>query len=247
MALAGTAALGLWNDIAPARAPEYDRWHTREHVPERVAVAGFLGARRYVNRTRATHRYFTLYELEDARALTHPEYLDLLARPTPWSASMRPNFRNVVRAQLQVEASRGPGLGAALAVLGLAATEASPGRAGPDTLLEASPAMAGLDALLEASPRAAGYHVLARAGQQGAPAWAGGGAPARSFDRLVLVEALDRDAATQALAALRAAADMVDVPADYASDVYDLAFVFPGHAAGERMLHRRPGWGSSAC
>jgi hypothetical protein len=120
-------------------------------------------------------------------------------------------------------------VGAALAVLGLPGTEAAA-------------AIAGLDALLEASARVAGYHVLARVGEQDAPAWASGGAPARAFDRLVLVEALDRDAAAQALAALRAAPDLADVPADYVSDVYDLAFVFPGHAAGARRLHRRPAW-----
>ena len=25
--------LALWNDIEPGREAEYDRWHTREHVP----------------------------------------------------------------------------------------------------------------------------------------------------------------------------------------------------------------------
>jgi hypothetical protein len=69
MALAGNAFLALWNDIARSREPEYDRWHTQEHVPERVAVTGFLGARRYVNRGRENHRYFTLYDVADPRGV----------------------------------------------------------------------------------------------------------------------------------------------------------------------------------
>src|SRR5947208_4152320 len=97
MPLAGAALLALWNDIRPQREAEYDRWHTREHVPERVAVSGMLGARRYVNRARNRHRYFTLYELADLDVLDSAEYRDLLEHPTPWSASMRLDFANFLR------------------------------------------------------------------------------------------------------------------------------------------------------
>ena len=45
---AGNGMLALWNGVDPARRDEYDLWHTREHVPERVAVPGMLGARRCV-------------------------------------------------------------------------------------------------------------------------------------------------------------------------------------------------------
>ena len=75
MALHGNAFLALWNDIAPHREREYDRWHSQEHVPERVAVTGFRGARRFVNRAAARHRYFTLYEVADLATFEHAEYL----------------------------------------------------------------------------------------------------------------------------------------------------------------------------
>ena len=39
------AFLALWNDVASGREAEYERWHTFEHVPERVAVPGMRGAR----------------------------------------------------------------------------------------------------------------------------------------------------------------------------------------------------------
>src|SRR4051812_21092537 len=98
MPLAGRAFLALWNDIADNRVAEYDQWHSLEHVPERVSVTGFRGARRYVNRDNASHRYFTLYEVEGLDAFDHPEYRDLIAAPTPWTLSMRPDFSNFVRA-----------------------------------------------------------------------------------------------------------------------------------------------------
>ena len=82
MPLAGRALLVLWNDIRRDREVEYDRWHTIEHVPERVAVPGFLGGRRYVDRTRERHRYFTLYELASLAALDTDEYRDLVANPS---------------------------------------------------------------------------------------------------------------------------------------------------------------------
>jgi hypothetical protein len=115
MALKGQAFLALWNDIARARETEYDQWHTLEHVPERVAVTGFNGARRYVNRQRESHRYFTLYDVHNLGVFDSPEYIDLLKNPTPWSASMRPDFSNFVRATCKVLGTSGTGIGAAIA------------------------------------------------------------------------------------------------------------------------------------
>ena len=92
MSLAGHAFLALWNDIARSREPEYDQWHTLEHVPLRVGVIGFYGSRRYVNRSRQYHRYFTLYDVASLATFDSSEYVDLLEHPTPWSASMRPDF-----------------------------------------------------------------------------------------------------------------------------------------------------------
>src|SRR3954470_9134847 len=97
MPLAGAAFLALWNDIRRAREPEYDQWHTLEHVPERAAIDGFHGARRYVNRQREEHRYFTLYDVADLAVFDSPQYREVVDQPTPWSASMRADFSNFVR------------------------------------------------------------------------------------------------------------------------------------------------------
>ena len=231
MPLAGTAFLALWNDIERNREPEYDQWHTLEHVPERVAVEGFHGARRYVNRARDVHRYFTLYEVADIAVFDGPQYRDLVDRPTPWSASMRGDFSNFVRAACETSFSSGVGIGAAVACLCV------PPDAAEETLRSALEAAATL-------PRVNAVHIGVR--REGAGVSFGATAPQpklpRPFDRIALIEALDRGAAADALARVRHAADLSRVPADFGADVYDLALVFPGHDVTEREAYRRAGW-----
>lgn len=87
--------LALWNGISgPAIEAEYEAWHTFEHVPERVALPGFVGARRYVGLPDQTTiptppHYFTLYALDRLDALRTRQYQDVVDAPTPWSARMR--------------------------------------------------------------------------------------------------------------------------------------------------------------
>lgn len=108
-----TAFLALWNDYPVALAEEYEAWHTFEHVPERLTSPGILSARRYASKGDGeVDRYFTLYELDDLDALQHPDYLDLVRNPTPWSAKMRANFSNVLRIPGECIASGGRGAGA---------------------------------------------------------------------------------------------------------------------------------------
>jgi len=216
MPLAGHAFLALWNDIARSREPEYDRWHTKEHVPERVAVEGFLGARRYVNRMRAAHRYFTLYEVDDLAVFEHAQYTDLVQHPTPWSASMRPDFANFLRATCATRRSQGEGIGGALAILAFARLHD-----------------VNVDALLEA-PGVVACHLGERAGD--------GAATAREFDHVLLIEATERVLAEAALSRARVDLRLDTLPRDFGNDVYDLAFVFPGHDAAARRAHRRPHW-----
>jgi hypothetical protein len=225
------AFLALWNDIEPGREPEYDNWHTREHVPERVAAPGFRTGLRYVDRDHPLHRYFTLYEVEDMAAFHTAEYRDLLQNPTPWSASMRPSFRNFLRATCVAGMSVGYGRGGALAVL---------------RVTEGTDAAAQLAALV-ALPGI----VSVRLGQHdsGTPTvpWRNpapetdGTAP---FDSVLLIDALDRAAARAAFGAAIAAFALPE--SRDTGGIYDLAYAFPGEDAGQRVAHRRPGWGSPA-
>ncbi|WP_372622196.1 hypothetical protein [Falsiroseomonas sp.] len=223
-----TAFLALWNDLAPGREREYDAWHTREHVPERVAAPGFRSGRRYVCATHPSHRWFTLYELAALGCLETPEYVDLLRNPTPWSASMRPEFRNFLRVPCSEAGSAGYGIGGALAVLRL-----------PD-----EKALAALGSLVQGEDV-----VRARFGRRadrglasgGFRAGADGSGASDDFAALLLIEALDRRAAQGAFAEAAARFLPSVAPLD-AGGVYDLAFIFPGPDLAERTAHRRPHW-----
>lgn len=220
--MAEPAFLALWNDFAAGREAEYDEWHTREHVPERVAAPGFRGGRRYVDPAHPAHRWFTLYEVEDLSAFESREYRDLLANPTPASAGMRPDFRHFLRAACRELAWAGHGMGAGLAVLRLR------GMAPDVAPLVAAPGM-----------------VAARLGRRAdgtAPGFAQGSAGAsEDFDHVLVLEALDRAAAARAFAVAAArfapGADPLTL-----GGVYDFAFAFPGFRPGEREAHARPGW-----
>jgi hypothetical protein len=115
MAILGTAFLALFNDFDPARDAEYNEWHSREHVPQRLSVPGILRARRYVDRGDARFPYFTLYEMESAATMQSEPYLHLLDHPTAWSARMRPGFRQFLRIPCTTLASCSDGLGGAIA------------------------------------------------------------------------------------------------------------------------------------
>jgi hypothetical protein len=209
--------LALWNDLAAGREAEYEEWHAREHLPERVAAPGFLAGRRYRDAAHPTHRWFTLYEVESLAAFATPEYQDLLANPTPWSACMRPDFRAFLRAPCREVARAGHGFGAALAVLRL------PDARGMDVAaLAAMPGMVGARLGLQEADGAPAHRL-------------GTGATEDSFAAVLLLEAQDRPAAARALAA-----------AGGSGAVYDLLFAFPGTAPGERAAHRRPHWNPPA-
>jgi hypothetical protein len=118
MALAGTGAICIWNDITPEGRDTFYAWHLHEHMPERAAIAGFCRGRRYVATDAATRpEYFTLYETATPAVLTSPAYLARLNAPTEWTRRATQAFRNTARALTRVEASLGPGAGGFVATI----------------------------------------------------------------------------------------------------------------------------------
>lgn len=81
--------LVLWNGVAPGHEDEYEDWHEHEHVPERLAVPGFLWAQRWRRDGDGPPDWLTLYGVRDAAVLEGAPYRSLVARPTPASARMR--------------------------------------------------------------------------------------------------------------------------------------------------------------
>ena len=106
----GKAAVAIWCDVAPEVREEFDDWHAHEHMPERLAIPGFLRGSRWVGDA----GYFMLYEARSEATVTAGPYLERLNNPTPWSRKMMPHHRNMVRGLCRVEGSAGTALGQAL-------------------------------------------------------------------------------------------------------------------------------------
>ena len=118
MTMAGKGVLAFWHDVAPGGDAEFDEWHLREHIPERVAVPGFLRCRRYAT-LGAPPKYFYFYETESLDTLQSPAYLARLGDPTPWTKKTMPLVRNNKRTACRVVSTVGPGLGGVIATLEL--------------------------------------------------------------------------------------------------------------------------------
>ncbi|MAS03426.1 MAG: hypothetical protein CL534_01790 [Ahrensia sp.] len=119
MSLPGNAFLAMWHDIEPDAWTEYMEWHTREHMPERLSIPGFLVGKRLINHTVDRYRYGTIYTGRDVEVFRSPAYLERLNNPTEWSGRVQPYFRNFLRVACDRIASAGHGDGGAMATIRL--------------------------------------------------------------------------------------------------------------------------------
>ncbi len=108
-------------DIDPSDEADFNRWYDREHLQERVAIDGFLEARRYVaHEGHEGHpKYLCLYSTATVDVLDSPTYRTVLANPTDWSTKTMARFKNMIRAVARITISRGNGRGAALGIVRL--------------------------------------------------------------------------------------------------------------------------------
>jgi hypothetical protein len=118
MPLAGKGMLLTSMDIDAADDEDFNRWYDREHLEERVAIEGFIEARRYVART-GSPKYLCLYSTETIDVLDSPNYRVRLSTPTDWSKKTMARFKNMIRAVARVTISRGQGRGAVLGIVRL--------------------------------------------------------------------------------------------------------------------------------
>jgi len=110
----GKAAVAMWWDVAPEMRAEWEDWHSHEHMPERLAIPGFLRGTRW-NALSGEPSYFVTYEVAQLATITSGAYLERLNNPTPWSRKMMPHHRNMVRSLCVLRAGWGGGLPQALA------------------------------------------------------------------------------------------------------------------------------------
>ena len=143
MPIAGKGMLLTSMDIDAAHEAEFNRWYDREHLEERVAIEGFVEARRYVahetsytiNSTtvpgdgsvaeysftpqEALPKYLCLYSTESIETFNGSAYKTRLANPTEWSTKTMARFKNMIRAVARITLSRGNGRGGALGIIRL--------------------------------------------------------------------------------------------------------------------------------
>lgn len=216
--LAGQGFLAIWNDVAVASEADWLEWHTREHMPERVSVPGFLGGRRYVDAGSTHHKYFTLYLGETLATFSSPPYVERLNNPTPWTAKLAPHFRNFVRGACHTVASLGHGTGGAILTIRVTFDAAD---------RPASPRSATLLQTLIKHPGLISAHLgLADATVTGVPTRERsmrGASKEPIFEGVLLVEGLGRAellAAQTSIIRAMTGADLGLVPAETA--IYDL-------------------------
>jgi hypothetical protein len=118
MPMAGKGMLLTSMNIDAANEAEFNRWYDREHLEERVAIPGFLEARRYVAHE-GNPKYLSLYSTETFDVLDSPAYRTALANQTAWSKTNIARFQNMIRAVARITISRGTGRGAALGIVRL--------------------------------------------------------------------------------------------------------------------------------
>ena len=104
-------------DVAPEDTARFAGWYVHEHLPERLAVPGFLRGRRYLRSDGPGQQHLTLYDARDTAVFTSAEYLARLDDPTPLTREVVATFRRPPRAVLSVLFSQGAATGHRLAVL----------------------------------------------------------------------------------------------------------------------------------
>ena len=91
MPLAGKGMLLTSMDIDAADEADLNRWYDREHLEERVAIDGFLEARRYVAHS-GSPKFLFLYstktiEVLDSLPIARSSRTRRRGRSRPWRAS----------------------------------------------------------------------------------------------------------------------------------------------------------------
>ena len=208
----------MWWGFAPEMRDEIEDWHTHEHMPERVAIPGFLRGTRWIA-LGGELSFFILYEVARASVLTGADYMARLNDPTPWSRKMMPHHLNMIRSLCRVHASSGGLVGRALTTLRFSPPRRG-GRAVTDSLAkETLPALAQRRGLLGACAlRAERKSTAPRTTEQ---EMRGGD---RTADWVLLVSGHEEGAVDAAGNELRLALAARDCSVDPAALIYTPAF-----------------------
>ncbi len=119
MGLLGDAVLVNWGGIVDDKEIEYNDWHSKEHMPERMSLPGFLKGLRAVGipGTDINHKYFMMYEAEAKEVFVSRKYLERLNNPTEWTKDILSNYLSPSRTICSVISSKSIGVGGYLATI----------------------------------------------------------------------------------------------------------------------------------
>lgn len=80
-------------NIDPAVEADFTAWYDTEHLPQLGAVPGVLSARRYRATAPSERQYVAVYHLQTPDVARSEAWRR--AADTPWSAKLRPSFRDL--------------------------------------------------------------------------------------------------------------------------------------------------------
>ncbi|WP_156396957.1 DUF4286 family protein [Noviherbaspirillum sp. Root189] len=103
------------NDVPKGMEEEFTRWYHEEHLVERLALPGFLRARRYRS-VDGQPNYMVVYDCQTVEVLRSAPYRQRLADPSPWTKKIMPHFLNMERSACRETWSSGMGTGGAAIV-----------------------------------------------------------------------------------------------------------------------------------
>jgi hypothetical protein len=106
--------LAIFQNVVPGREPEFEEWFQHEHLPERMAVPGFLLGRRHEAVSGHPH-YFHFYVTRSVQVLKSATYRERVSKPTPMTRTVMSEivkdvFRTVCHRTLRLGAMRGTGV-----------------------------------------------------------------------------------------------------------------------------------------
>ena len=77
------ALMTAWTHVPPQHEEEFNAWYDTEHLPEIVALPGFVLGRRYAC-DGATPKYLAWYDVADESVEPGPDLQRYVAQPTAW-------------------------------------------------------------------------------------------------------------------------------------------------------------------
>jgi hypothetical protein len=111
-----SAGVLIWNEVTADGQQAFYRWHNAEHMPERMAIPGFIRGRRYASDS-VPPQWFTLYEATSLDVLVSPAYLERLNNPSPATRETLQFFRNTARSVCLLQRAAGTAVGGYALVL----------------------------------------------------------------------------------------------------------------------------------